>query len=73
MELIREYRHDRQRRSITSERNVEALVVADKSMYDFHKDDVENYVLTIMNMVRVLTSCCMRRCPKIIGGLYLVG
>lgn len=52
LELIREASHTRERRSISSERNVEVLVVADKSMYDFHQDDLENYLLTVMNMVR---------------------
>ncbi|KAK3727914.1 hypothetical protein QZH41_016375, partial [Actinostola sp. cb2023] len=50
LELIRETSHERQRRSISSERNVEVLVVADKSMYEFHKDDLESYLLTVMNM-----------------------
>lgn len=36
-------------------RHVEALVVADTSMLNFHADvDVESYLLTIMNMVSSL-------------------
>lgn len=36
-------------------RHVEALVVADASMMQFHEDgDVETYLLTIMNMVSSL-------------------
>lgn len=36
-------------------RHVEALVVADTSMINFHADvDVESYLLTIMNMVSAL-------------------
>lgn len=36
-------------------RHVEALVVADPSMVQFHDDDdVETYLLTIMNMVNML-------------------
>lgn len=47
--------HNRSKRSISSPRHVEALVVADPSMVDFHQDrDVETYLLTIMNMVSSL-------------------
>lgn len=45
----------RAKRSISSPRHVEALVVADLSMVTFHQDgDVETYLLTIMNMVSSL-------------------
>lgn len=45
----------RTKRSISSPRHVEALVVADSSMVTFHQDgDVETYLLTIMNMVSSL-------------------
>ncbi|XP_076356664.1 A disintegrin and metalloproteinase with thrombospondin motifs 6-like [Tachypleus tridentatus] len=45
----------RTKRSVSKERNVETLVVVDKKMKDFyHNDDVETYVLTIMNMVSSL-------------------
>ena len=48
-------RRRRQRRSVSVERNVETLIVVDPSMMDYYKnEDIENYVLTIMNMV-VLT------------------
>lgn len=43
----------RKRRSISSPRHVETLIVADKTMVAFH-DDVETYLLTIMNMVSAL-------------------
>lgn len=47
--------HQRSRRSVSSPRHVEALVVADPSMVSFHEDgDVEMYLLTIMNMVSSL-------------------
>lgn len=47
--------HTRGKRSVSSPRHVEALVVADSSMVDFHQDrDVETYLLTIMNMVSSL-------------------
>lgn len=47
--------HSRTKRSISSPRHVEALVVADSSMVAFHQDDyVETYLLTIMNMVSSL-------------------
>ncbi|XP_044135279.1 A disintegrin and metalloproteinase with thrombospondin motifs 7-like isoform X1 [Bufo gargarizans] len=40
------------RRSISKEKWVETLVVADSKMVEYHgKNSVENYVLTIMNMV----------------------
>lgn len=42
-------------RSVILQRHVEALVVADSSMLQFHEDgDVETYLLTIMNMVSSL-------------------
>lgn len=45
----------RSKRSVSSPRHVEALVVADPSMVNFHQDgDVEMYLLTIMNMVSSL-------------------
>lgn len=45
----------RSKRSVSSPRHVEALVVADSSMVTFHQDgDVEMYLLTIMNMVSSL-------------------
>lgn len=47
--------HTINKRSISSPRHVEALVVADQSMVAFHQDgDVETYLLTIMNMVSSL-------------------
>lgn len=45
----------RWKRSVSKERHVEALLVADTSMMNFHQDgDVETYILTIMNMVSAL-------------------
>lgn len=45
----------RQQRSISKEKWVETLVVADAKMIEYHgQPQVENYVLTIMNMVRLL-------------------
>jgi len=42
----------RGKRSVSLERNVETLVVVDRSMMEYYKnEDVETYVLTIMNMV----------------------
>ena len=42
----------RRKRSISLERNVETLVVVDKNMMEYHRNEnIENYVLTIMNMV----------------------
>lgn len=40
------------RRSVSKERWVETLVVADSKMIEYHgSDNVESYILTIMNMV----------------------
>ncbi|KAJ9585999.1 hypothetical protein L9F63_020363, partial [Diploptera punctata] len=48
-------RKARWRRSVSKERHVEALLVADTSMMTFHQDgDVETYILTIMNMVSAM-------------------
>ena len=43
----------RMKRSISSPRHVETLIVADPTMVVFH-DDIETYLLTIMNMVSAL-------------------
>lgn len=44
----------RSTRSVSKPRHVEVLLVADKSMTDFHdQSNLETYLLTIMNMVRV--------------------
>lgn len=45
----------RRKRSVSKERLIEALVVADSSMYNYFKnEDLENYLLTVMNMVNSL-------------------
>lgn len=41
----------RARRSVSTEKNVEMLMVADQTMYAFYKDGLEEYLLTIANMV----------------------
>lgn len=42
---------------MSKERLIEALVVADSSMYNYYKnEDLENYLLTVMNMVNSLYS-----------------
>ncbi|XP_039261164.2 A disintegrin and metalloproteinase with thrombospondin motifs 6-like isoform X1 [Styela clava] len=42
----------RRKRSVSVERNVETLVVADKMMVGYHgRQEVEKYILTIMNIV----------------------
>lgn len=41
-----------ERRSVSTPRFVETLLVADSSMVEFHDNDgIETYLLTIMNMV----------------------
>ncbi|TNN68185.1 A disintegrin and metalloproteinase with thrombospondin motifs 6 [Liparis tanakae] len=45
----------RRRRSISSERFVETLVVADKMMVGYHgRKDIEHYILSVMNIVAKL-------------------
>lgn len=52
--------HRRKKRSVSVERNVETLVVVDQSMVEYYKnEDLENYVLTIMNMVSDVHSIYM--------------
>ena len=47
----------RRKRSVSVERNVETLVVADKIMFKFHgKAELEKYLLTIMNVVSLIFS-----------------
>ncbi|XP_015763336.1 PREDICTED: A disintegrin and metalloproteinase with thrombospondin motifs 7-like isoform X1 [Acropora digitifera] len=41
----------RTKRSVSMEKNVEMLMVADQTMYKFYKDGLEEYLLTIANMV----------------------
>lgn len=44
----------RQQRSVSKEKWVETLVVADSKMVEYHgQPQVESYVLTVMNMVRL--------------------
>ncbi|KAL8565304.1 hypothetical protein ACOMHN_001202 [Nucella lapillus] len=48
-------RKRRKKRSISSEKNTETLVVVDPEMMRYYQnEDVENYVLTVMNMVATL-------------------
>ena len=43
----------RRKRSISSEKHTETLVVVDADMMRYYQnEDIENYVLTVMNMVR---------------------
>lgn len=47
------------RRSVSKERWVETLVVADSKMVEYHgSDHVESYILTIMNMVCTVFPLC---------------
>lgn len=44
--------HHRLKRSISTERFVETLVVADKMMVGYHgRKDIEHYILSVMNIV----------------------
>ena len=52
--LEERYAHERrQKRSISTERHVEVLLVADKTMHEFYKEDLEEYLLSIMNKVQL--------------------
>ncbi|XP_038026433.1 A disintegrin and metalloproteinase with thrombospondin motifs 6 isoform X4 [Anas acuta] len=47
--------HSRQKRSVSLERFVETLVVADKMMVGYHgRKDIEHYILSVMNIVAKL-------------------
>lgn len=51
----------RRKRSISKEYFVEALVVVDHSMVEYYKnEDINTYILTIMNMVSagIPSPCC---------------
>lgn len=54
----------RQRRSVSSERFVETLVVADKMMVGYHgRKDIEHYILSVMNIVSlILVFDCVADC-----------
>lgn len=48
-------RGDRSKRSVSLERNVETLVVADRTMVEYYSnEDIETYLLTVLNMVSSL-------------------
>ncbi|KAK2146183.1 hypothetical protein LSH36_626g04010 [Paralvinella palmiformis] len=54
-ESKRSHNHSRHKRSLSLERYVETMIVVDSKMYEYYKDDdLENYVLTIMNMVTTM-------------------
>lgn len=47
--------HNRQKRSVSIERFVETLVVADKMMVGYHgRKDIEHYILSVMNIVSLI-------------------
>lgn len=46
----------RKKRSSSSENIVELMVVADKKMADYHGDELHNYILTLMSIVRALLA-----------------
>lgn len=50
--------HSRQKRSVSLERFVETLVVADKMMVGYHgRKDIEHYILSVMNIVSFIPLC----------------
>jgi hypothetical protein len=60
--------HAIRKRSVSLERNVETLVVADQKMTEFYSnEDIETYILTVMNMVCVtisFLSLSFPSCPR---------
>lgn len=74
----------RKRRSVSSERFVETLVVADKMMVGYHgRKDIEHYILSVMNIVSLilLFGCGLcrlphrdthRLCPKLPASLSIL-
>uniref|UniRef100_A0A674N2C5 ADAM metallopeptidase with thrombospondin type 1 motif 6 n=1 Tax=Takifugu rubripes TaxID=31033 RepID=A0A674N2C5_TAKRU len=54
----------RRRRSVSSERFVETLVVADKMMVGYHgRKDIEHYILSVMNIVSLILLVGVWRPP----------
>lgn len=45
----------RRKRSYSHERYIELLIVADNRMSQYHKENLETYILTLMNSVSSLT------------------
>jgi len=62
----------RRKRSVSVERNVETLIVVDPSMMDYYKNEnIENYVLTIMNMVLTPRNSHLYWCRSVITLAHL--
>ena len=59
----------RQKRSVSTERFVETLVVADKMMVGYHgRKDIEPYILSVMNIVSLILLFDFRLfCVLVIG------
>lgn len=61
----------RQRRSSEPEATIQLLVVVDREMIVFHSNEsIEEYVLTVMNMVSILllernTAPFQQKCPRL--------
>lgn len=70
----------RKKRSVSSERFVETLVVADKMMVGYHgRKDIEHYILSVMNIVSlnlpfadITVACCARKHSAWLRWLYPV-
>ena len=61
----------RTQRSVSKERWVETMVVADSKLIEYHgSDNVESYVFTIMNMVRMEALSPTRSHFKALTGNY---
>lgn len=61
--------HSRKRRSISIEKHVETLVVVDTEMVQYYEnEDIETYVLTVMNMVSIHLFFAIHLKTNDIGG-----
>lgn len=62
----------RQKRSVSTERFVETLVVADKMMVGYHgRKDIEHYILSVMNIVSLIHLHVHIAHFKIVGFMML--
>lgn len=54
------------KRSVSRERYVETLVVADKMMVGYHgRRDIEQYILAVMNIVSFTTKRCKKLLTRV--------
>lgn len=49
---------------VSRKHTVETLVVADSKMYEFHGEDIQQYVLTLMSVVSTICICMCLLYPR---------